>query len=84
MNVISNELFVPKSLIMIPIERFSLSTFSGCYTERERVSWCNECKRAREEGKEQETEERKRISKEKKKEKEIAKKREGSQSKIIP
>ena len=68
-NAISNELFVLKFLIMIPIERFCLSTFSGCY--RETASWYNECERAREE-KEQEKEERKRIREEKRKE-EIAK-----------
>ena len=42
-------IYIPKSLIMILIERLSLSTMSGCYTGR--ASWCDKSKRAREKGK---------------------------------
>ena len=42
-------IYIPKSLILILIERLSLSTMSGCYTGR--ASWCDKSKRAREKGK---------------------------------
>ena len=71
-NIISNELFVPKSLIMTPIERFSLSTFSGCYTESFLMQWMQKEQEKKEE--EREKQEIKCIRTEKKKEKEIDKK----------